>query len=170
MNRINRVKCFTLAMAVLLLSSQGLTAQLSTRTPLPTISSMCPIQLNDLHVSHNHLHFNYRNSSDKVLQGIVFGMGYFDSVQDPHRVFVVGGIDRHLDPGHVWATQIDIRYWRGSGPSGWTIWPDKILYTDGSTWRMGHEKNTCSVVDWIDKEITPLPLPAEVMDRPFDPR
>jgi hypothetical protein len=141
-------------------------AQDSGRKPLTTASATCPIQLKYLLLKNNRLHFEYRNSSDKVLQGIVFGLAYYDSVQDPHRVSVVGGVDRRLAPGKWWKSTLDISYWRNSGYAGWTLWPAKMLFTDGSIWQMGHEKDACNVVNWRDKQITPPPLPSAVMTMP----
>jgi hypothetical protein len=152
-----------LALALLLSHPRALTAQDSGRKQLATTGATCPIQLKFLQLHKNHLEFEYRNSSDKVLQGIVFGLAYYDSVQDPHRVVVVGGINRLLRPGKLWKSQLDVSYWRNSGYAGWTLWPAKILFADGSTWQMGHEVNACSVVNWLEKQITPPPLPNAVI-------
>jgi len=163
MNRVLR----RLALALpLLFLSRSLTAQGSGRKPLSTPGATCPIQLKNLLLKNNRLHFEYRNSSDKVLQGIVFGLAYYDSVQDPHRVSVVGGINRRLLSGKVWKSTLDVSYWRNAGYSGWTLWPAKMLFTDGTVWQMGHESNACSVVNWRQKQITPPPLPSAVMTMP----
>ena len=151
------------AMTLTLSPTRTMTSQAPGRIPLPRSGAVCPIQLKTLQLKSNHLRFEYRNSSDKDLQGIVFGVAYFDSVQDPHRVVVIGGIDRRLRAGQLYKSQLDIGYWRNSGYAGWTLWPAKILFADGSTWQMGHEVNACSVVNWLEKQITPPPLPNAVI-------
>ncbi len=122
MNRVPRL-LWALALVVPLSHPRVLTAQDSGRKPLSTPGATCPIQLKYLVLKSNRLHFEYRNSSDKVLQGVVFGLAYYDSVQDPHRVSVVGGVNRRLLPGRIWKSTLDVSYWRNAGYSGWTLWP-----------------------------------------------
>lgn len=155
-----------LALVFMLSPSRVLAAQASDRKPLTTPTATCPIQLKLLELHRNHLQFEYRNSTDKLLQGIVFGLAYYDSVQDPHRVMVVGGVDKRLPPGKLMRSELDISYWRNSGYAGWTLWPSKILFSDGSTWKMGNESTACSIVNWLDRQITPPPLPSAVLNMP----
>ena len=156
------------AMTLTLSPTRTMTSQAPGRIPLPRSGAVCPIQLKTLQLKSNHLRFEYRNSSDKDLQGIVFGVAYFDSVQDPHRVVVIGGIDRRLRAGQLYKSQLDMGYWRNSGYAGWVLWPSKILFVDGSTWQMGHESTACSIVNWRDKQITPPSLPAAVLNMPAE--
>jgi hypothetical protein len=154
-----------LELAVVLVSASVPTsfAQSSTRVPLVKPAATCPVQLRSLEVHGDRLLFDYRNSSDKEIQGILFGAAYFDSVQDPHRIIVMGGDNKHLRPGQLRRSAYNVKYWRHTGIEGWTIWPSKILFRDGSTWMMGHESTACSAARWLDKQVAAPPLPAAVL-------
>jgi hypothetical protein len=154
-----------LELAVILVSASVPTsfAQSVVRTPLVKPAAVCPVQLRSLEVRGDRLLFDYRNSSDKQIQGILFGAAYFDSVQDPHRIIVMGGDNKHLRPGQLRRSGYSVKYWHHTGIEGWTIWPSKILFNDGSTWIMGQQSTACSAARWMDKQVAAPALPAAVL-------
>jgi hypothetical protein len=148
--------------------SLGASPQATIRTPLTKSAASCPVQFRNLELHGDHLVYSFRNSSDKPIQGMVFGLAYFDAVQDPHRVVVLGGDNKNLSPGQYRKSAFDIKYWHHTGYDGWTIWPSKVLFKDGSTWSMGHEATACSAAHWMQKQVAPPSLPEAVLTMPVE--
>jgi len=143
--------------------------QSTDRVPLTAPHSVsCPVHLDSLAVSHDKLIFLYRNTTDSNIQGIMFGAAYFDSVQDPHLVRVDGGFKKLLKSGRYAKSGLDIRFWHNSGYTGWLVWPQKILYTDGKVWEEGKGRTSCGIEHWVDKYIrNPVP-PDDILLQKLD--
>ncbi len=142
----------------------------SAETPAPqgskVISATCPVVLAKLQMKDNAvLVFEYENVAPKDIAGIEFGAAYFDTVQEPHRVVVTGGW-KNLRAGYSRFSALNIKYWRHTNYSGWTIWPSRILYKDGSSWQMGKENDSCGMETWRDRRVHVAYTPSQILNFP----
>jgi hypothetical protein len=162
---------FLIAVLSLLFAKAGLlSGQSTTRVSISSSpGASCPVHLDSLSVRHDKLSFVYRNTTDNTIRGIDFGAAYFDPVQDPHLVRVDGGFNKLLKSGRRTRSSLDIRYWRNTGYTGWLVWPQKILYTDGKIWEEGQERASCGIEHWVIKYVrAPVP-PDEVLFQKLPP-
>ncbi len=138
-------------------------AQDQGRIPLTSPGTACPVQLQSMKVHGNRLTIDYRNSTDRPMVGMTFGLAYYDAVHDPRRAVVLGGENRMLRPGKKRRTSFDIKYWSNSGYTSWGGWVQKILYPDNSTWEMNDSYTACSIrIGMIKYSMAPT-LPSSVV-------
>lgn len=144
----------------------------STSAETPTVRSSkmtnatCPVVLAKMQIKDNSLVFEYENAAATDIAGIEFGAAYFDPVQEPHRVVVTGGW-KNLRAGYSRFSALNIKYWRHTNYAGWTIWPSRILYKDGSSWQMGKENDSCGMEIWRDRKVHMASyMPSQILNFP----
>jgi hypothetical protein len=116
------------------------------QTPQATTRSnqACPVELSQLRIHDNKLIFRDRNSSDMYIKKIAFGAAYLDSANVPHRIEVQGGW-KDLHAGYVLDSALDIKNYRKTDYTGWAIWPEKVLFSDGSMWQIDQATGSCGL-------------------------
>jgi hypothetical protein len=149
-----------LAVAALVVCTATLTAETPQRKLI--VDRACPVRLSNLSIHPSKLDFRYLNATDKDIAGIEFGAAYYDSVQEPHRVVVTGGW-KGLRSGYRRESGLNISYWRTTNYSGWTLWPSKILYKDGTTWQIGTDVVSCGIESWNEKQLHRAYTPSQIM-------
>ena len=151
--------CFALAFVVSTTGSAETHKESTSSVPAPS----CAIRFSSMSLHNDRIGFSFANNSEQTIQGIEFGAAVYDSVQQPHRILVDGGIRRRIHSKQLVSYDLNIKKWKGTGYAGWMLWPSKVLYTDGSTWEMGSDHSACGVEHWLDKPLRPSASPVEVL-------
>jgi hypothetical protein len=111
-------------------------------------TAVCPVQMTaaKINSSDSKLLFTYENSSGRYISKIAFGAAYLDPTNQQHPVVVYGGW-KDLHAGLKLESALDIKHWHNTDYTGWVVWPEKILYRDGTTWgNSGTEQ--CGMQAW----------------------
>lgn len=95
----------------------------------------CPVQMTAAKINSgdNKLLFTYENSSGRYISKIAFGAAYLDPTNQQHPITVYGGW-KDLHAGLKLESALDIKHWHNTEYTGWVVWPEKILYRDGTMW------------------------------------
>jgi len=135
------------------------------QAPQPNSQSnqACPVQLTQLRIHDNKLIFRDQNSSAMYIKKIAFGAAYFDDANVPHRIEVQGGW-KDLHAGYILDSALDIKNYRKTGYSGWVIWPEKVLFSDGTLWQINQASQACGLQTWkATKDNVPY-VPSQLID------
>jgi hypothetical protein len=160
--------CKWVSSAFVVVGLNAVSMSLKAETPQRNLSvdQACPVKMTNMKLHSSKVTFRYQNVVHKEIAGIEFGAAYYDSVQEPHRVTVTGGW-KGLKAYYQRDSGLDISYWKTTGYAGWTLWPTKILYKDGSRWESG-AKNGCGIEAWNEKQLHPMYTAEQIMMAPAD--
>jgi hypothetical protein len=126
------------------LAAAALCSSAETPKAATQLDAACPVELTQLRIHDNKLIFRNRNSSGQYIKKIALGAAYLDSGNVPHRIDVQGGW-KDLHAGFVLDSALDIKSYRKTGAEGWVIWPEKVLFSDGSLWQINHATTNCGL-------------------------
>ena len=104
----------------------------------------CPVQLSQLRIHDHKLIFRDTNSSDHYIKKIVVGAAYVDSENVAHRIDVEGGW-KDLHVGFALDSALDIKHYRNADSRSWVIWPEKVLFSDGTLWQIDQDSASCGL-------------------------
>jgi len=138
-------------------------SSLAQSVPANQPDQTCPVQLTALRIHDNKLLFRDKNKSDLYIKKIAFGAAYLDADNVPHRIEVQGGW-KDLHAGYTLNSALDIKNYRKTGYSGWVIWPEKVLYKDGTLWQISQDDQSCGMQTTnAVKDDVPM-VPAELIE------
>ena len=126
------------------------------------LDPVCPVELSQLRIQNNKLIFLDRNSSGTYIKKIALGAAYIDNANVAHPIEVDGGW-KDLHAGYVLESALDIKNYRKTGYTGWVVWPEKVLFNDGSIWQINHATTSCGLQAWKGNQPEPTQPPTQLL-------
>jgi hypothetical protein len=145
-----------LVFAVTIAAASAVIASAETPKAVTNLDPVCPVQLSQLSILDNKLIFRNKNTSGVYIKKIALGAAYFDSAHVQHPIEIEGGW-KDLHAGLVLDSALDIKRYRQTGYAGWTIWPEKVLFSDGSLWQIDHATTSCGLQAWKTNQTVNAP-------------
>jgi len=112
-------------------------------------SAGCPVEIRDFgvarplggtsdalgHVWEGNFSVHFKNSSERQILGIKFGVDVMDGVGDFRpALFDVSYSGGRVGPGKKGDDRWRVPEWNDGEPAGSRLWVKKVAFTDGTTW------------------------------------